>query len=223
MIAHAEPIRRNRVFKMTVLFSLVIHLLIFMKITGFYQSRAISCIELTMKEIFTPSGRSIPRPLKRFKSIQPADIKKTIIKERNIAPINMNPHDLNSNSSISEDFNVIPEGVISEAAQWVSTESLTGLITSKDYYDMMLMKIEQNKKYPQRAKKLHQQGQVTVAFIIDLQGALSLLRVVKGSRFKTLDRAALEAVRKSAPFPVPPVSLFKEPLKLELTILFELT
>ena len=230
MIRHINN-RKNTVFRMTILFSIGIHLVIFMKMTGLYQSHIPSCIELTLAEIFKPSGRSIPRPLKRFKPIQPTDIKKTVIKTRKIPPIKVNPHDLNPDSSINEqisvpmdeDFNVIPEGMISDAAQWVPAEPLNDFITPNDYYDMMRMKIERNKQYPENAKNLHQQGLVTVSFIIDQQGRLSSLRVVNGSRFKVLDRAALEAVRTSAPFPRPPISLFKEPLKLELTILFELT
>jgi len=202
-----------------------------MKITGSYKLHTISCIELTMKEIFTPSNRSIPRLLKRVKPVQATDIKKTIVKKRNVLPVKVNLKDLNSDSleakqisvPVVEDLNVIPEEIISAAPQWTRSEPVSGFITSKNYYDMVRMKIEQNKQYPERSKVCHQQGRVIVSFIIDQQGRLSSLRIVKGSRFNALDRAALEAVRKSAPFSEPPVALFKKPLHLELTILFELT
>jgi protein TonB len=47
--------------------------------------------------------------------------------------------------------------------------------------------------------------------------------VVKGSRIKALNTAALDAVWRAAPFPRPPANLFPRDLALNLTIIFELT
>ena len=231
MSAYAKSIRKNTIFKITILFSLGIHLVIFIKMTGLYQSHSPSYIELTLERIFKPSSRSIPRPLKQFKPMQSTDINELTVKERKIPSLKVKFDNLELNSFIAEqifvpmaeDRNEIPEGIISDPARRVVDESLSDFTTSKDYYGMIRMKIEQYKQYPQSAKMRHQQGRVTVSFIIDQQGRLSELRIVNGSRFKVLDRAALEAVRASAPFSKPPVALFKKPLQLELTILFELT
>ena len=169
--------------------------------------------------------------MKRVNPVRTTDIKKIIVKKRNVLPVKVNLKDLNLDSFVAEqismpvveELNVIPEEIIFVAPQLTRAEPMSDFITSKHYYDMVRMKIEQNKQYPERSKIRHQQGRVIVSFIIDQQGRLSALKIIKGSRYKTLNRAALEAVRTSAPFLKPPVLLFKEPLKLELTILFELT
>ncbi|PXF58968.1 MAG: energy transducer TonB [Deltaproteobacteria bacterium] len=47
--------------------------------------------------------------------------------------------------------------------------------------------------------------------------------MVKTSGNKTLDRAALTAVKDAVPFPKAPTSFFKGDIPLELTIVFELS
>ena len=59
--------------------------------------------------------------------------------------------------------------------------------------------------------------------MIAKNGRISDLKIVKPARHNSLNKAALKAVRDSAPFSVPPSNLFKESLKIEITILFELT
>lgn len=121
------------------------------------------------------------------------------------------------------DFVSVPEGSVAGMVPFEPMEAPSDYITSKEYFDMMRVKIEANKLYPENARQRHQEGKVRVYFIIGPEGEVLSLKIVKGSRYKALNRAALEAVKKSAPFPKPPSSLFKGDLKLELTIQFELT
>jgi protein TonB len=64
--------------------------------------------------------------------------------------------------------------------------------------------IEARKGYPRRARRLHQEGDVTVGFSVRRDGSITDLHVVESSGHSLLDRAALEAVRQvdgSLPFP----------------------
>jgi periplasmic protein TonB len=67
------------------------------------------------------------------------------------------------------------------------------------------------------------EGRTTVSFIIGLDGSISGLAVVTGSRDKSLDEAAIKAVEKASPFPRPPLKLFSGSIPVEITIVFETT
>jgi periplasmic protein TonB len=84
------------------------------------------------------------------------------------------------------------------------------------------MRIHSVKKYPESARSRHIQGRVKVKFVLLADGSLGDVQIVKSSRHKNLDEAAVNAVKKAAPFPKPPSFLFKTPVTLQVNILFEL-
>ena len=86
----------------------------------------------------------------------------------------------------------------------------------------MRMKIESRKKYPAAAMKQQMQGRVAVRFTIASDGTISGLEVRQPSRYRLLDDAALEAVKAASPFPRPPAKLFNGPVRVEISIVFEL-
>jgi periplasmic protein TonB len=61
-------------------------------------------------------------------------------------------------------------------------------------------------KYPNLARRMGWTGQVRVGFIILENGEIEQLRIEQSSGHKVLDRQALLAVEKAAPFPPPPVA-----------------
>ena len=67
------------------------------------------------------------------------------------------------------------------------------------------------------------EGRVTVRFAITSGGDIKDVKIIKKSRNRHLNEAALAAVKLSAPFPKPPARFFKEDLTLVITIVFELT
>jgi protein TonB len=95
--------------------------------------------------------------------------------------------------------------------------------TSRDYLDLIRLRIESKKKYPRSAKERNRQGRVTVRFTILKNGAAEKIQVWKSSENRALDGAALQAVRDAAPFPPPPGRFFSGDVPVELTIVFELT
>ena len=64
--------------------------------------------------------------------------------------------------------------------------------------------IQQEIAYPAMARKMGWEGRVVVSFSVLSDGSVRDVRIVQGSGHSALDRGAVEAVRKAAPFPRPP-------------------
>ncbi len=204
--------------------SLGIHLIIFMHIAGIYRSNALTYIELTLQDMSKPPARSIPRPRHRPKTPPPTDVKRLKITQRHIPsfkPIKIEPAEKDLPDSLVEGISmpdIAPTSGLN-IADW----SPDGLETSSSYLDMVRLKIEQHKSYPDTAKARQIEGSVTIRFIITPEGGVRAVEIAKTSRHMVLDTAALRAVQAAAPFPRPPRHLFKGEIPLELTIVFELT
>ena len=202
--------------------SLGIHLVIFMHIAGVYQSEALTYIELTLKDFSKPSSRNIPRPRLLPKTPRrPKEIKRLNVRERiipSLKKMKMDPLEKNLPDSLMESVSMpdipdIPDNSID-----------TGdYVTSYDYFEIVRLRIESHKRYPGAAKTRQIEGRVTVRFVIELDGRISSSKVIESARYRTLDQAALSAVKEASPFPRPPGNLFKAPIPLEITIMFELT
>jgi TonB family protein len=69
--------------------------------------------------------------------------------------------------------------------------------------------IDTHKTYPAKAQNSGVSGRVSVNFAIDKTGSLRYVTVVKTSGSVILDEAAVDAVKKSVPFPyiVSPITL----------------
>jgi protein TonB len=152
------------------------------------------------------------------------DIKRLQITQRHIPsfkPIKMEPAEKDLPDSLVEGIGMPDIAATSglNIADW----SPDGLETSSSYLEMVRLKIEQHKSYPDMAKSRQIEGSVTVRFVITPEGAVRAVEIAKTSRHMVLDTAALRAVRDASPFPTPPRHLFKGEIPLELTIVFELT
>lgn len=215
----------NRLFYGLVVVSLGIHLVIFMHISGIYKSNTLSYIELTIQDLSKPAVRNIPRPRHRFRALQPQEIKKNIkVNQRQIPhfkPIKIEPVQKEFPHSPVEDISALDIPVA--AGLDIIDRDSEQAETSGSYLEMVRLRIERYKKYPDRARSRNAEGSVTVRFVITPEGDIRAVEVVKGSRHKILDTAALRAIRDAAPFPRPPRRFFKGEIPLEITILFELT
>ncbi len=214
----------NWLFRGLVAVSLVLHIFIFMHISGIYNSNALTYIELTLHNVSKLSPRSIPRPRHRPKAPQPMDVKRLKITQRQIPsfkPIRIDPAEKGLPDSLMEGISMpdIAAGSGLNIADWSPGE----LDTSYSYLEMVRLKIERHKSYPDTAKVRQIEGSVTIRFVITTDGGVRAVELVKPSRHLFLDTAALNAVKDAAPFPKPPGHLFKGEIPLELTIVFELT
>ena len=86
----------------------------------------------------------------------------------------------------------------------------------------LLAAIERNKYYPNRARRRHQEGTVTVAFIIDLQGVITRIRIVESSSHPALDDAAISAIKRVGQFQPLPESIGLKQMEFRVPLSFEL-
>ena len=91
----------------------------------------------------------------------------------------------------------------------------------RNYLSLVRSRIEACKRYPWNARNLGWEGEVVVSFSIDATGALRGLKIDTGSGYRILDRAAIAAVTKAAPFPPPPAVL-SSPISIQVPIRFSL-
>lgn len=78
-------------------------------------------------------------------------------------------------------------------------------------------KIEKHIDYPARAKRLRMAGKVNLSFNISETGDLDQIHIMAESPYPILNKAAILAVKRAAPFPQP-----RRKISVELPILFSL-
>ncbi len=88
---------------------------------------------------------------------------------------------------------------------------------AEDYLQAVHGRIKRHLDYPRRARRLHLSGTVGLRFRICGNGELDDNRVDADSPHPILNQAALQAVRKAAPFPPP-----GRDLEIELPVVFSL-
>ncbi|SHF17925.1 outer membrane transport energization protein TonB [Desulfacinum infernum DSM 9756] len=110
-----------------------------------------------------------------------------------------------------------PQGVPSEAVRGNPGDALQRFLAE------VRRRIARHKHYPAAARRRQLEGRVTVRFAIRPDGSADGLKVVESSGVSVLDRAALEAVRRAAPFPGFPRQVSDRALEVEIGVVFELT
>ncbi len=222
----------NRLLQILVGISLCIHGVVFMHISGLYNSKTITYIEFMLQDVSKPFTRNIPRAAPRPKIPEKFDdIKKIRITPQQMPrfkPMEFDPleSDLLDGPMEKIDLPAIPSVPgIKHVAYNVGeiADTADEFTTPRNYLDMVMFRIETHKKYPNTAKTSHIEGRVTISFIIMRQGNISKLNIVKSSSHQSLDKAALQAVKDAAPFPSPPPRFFASDIPLELNIVFEIT
>jgi len=223
----------NRLLGILILVSLAVHALIFVRISGLYDSRSTAYIELEVLEQERPSARSIPRPPKRPDPPVPSPTAAPVPTRVPAAPRPFVPELKDSHAKLpatlveplSQPEN--PQTPALTAVPWAPTEvappGVSAYGASGDYFGMVRLRIERNKRYPSMAIQRRIQGKVIVRFVIESDGRAGQVGVVEPSPHAILNEAAVEAVRSASPFPRPPRELFTGPVTLEVAILFELT
>lgn len=214
----------NWLFRGLIGVSLAVHMVIFMHISGIYTSNALSYIELTMQTISKPSARAIPRPRQRFKTPKPQDVKRIKVTRQLVPCLKMEAVEDNLPDSLVEGI-AMPDisAVSSPQIADLSPDGSGDYVATNSYLEMVRLRIERYKKYPNVARTRNIEGRVTIRFTITPDGGVREVEVAKCSRDRALDLAALKAVQDAAPFPKPPRHLFNGAVPLELMIVFELT
>lgn len=188
--------------------------------------QALRTIEIDMADTPDDRGRDIPLPKRRTNVPTPHDSVPLQAAPMPAAP----PAMPLSPSSDAPALAAVPDYPAADSGlsgfsglATTAADAMAGFMTRQDYYELVKMRVEALKKYPDRARKDAAQGEVVVRFQLDGNGGVSALTVHKSSGSESLDRAALRAVREATPFPHPPSGLFQFPLRLQLAIQFMLT
>lgn len=81
------------------------------------------------------------------------------------------------------------------------------LLARQFYVSDSIKKIRSKTKYPQRALDRNQAGNVRVAVVVDRGGNLISSNIIESSPYDLLNKEALEAIKRSAPFPALPEAI----------------
>ena len=224
----------NWLFRGLIFLSVGIHLLLIMQMPHFHRPRDVSRIELTLKQMSSPSQRRIPKLRPRFKP--PTDSQEQILAGMRHEPDTpMKP--LPYAAPAPMDFNGLrgkqrtppipvvedtPVATWQDDAELLPVESQTA---SEDdamtrYYKLISGKVraEAFKRYERISRRRNVQGVVEIEFTIGRDGEMVAAGVVTSSGSRLLDRTALDAVKKVSPFAKPP----KGSIVIQLPIKFEL-
>lgn len=82
--------------------------------------------------------------------------------------------------------------------------SAAGNAAVSNYPGKIVSKLRRALRYPAEAKRQKLRGEVQVSFVVSASGGVGSIRVVSSSGSPVLDKAAVETVRRAAPFPAIP-------------------
>jgi protein TonB len=189
--------------------------------------QVLQVIEIDMDSGPSRSTRNIPRPRHRQEQLKPVDAQP--VKAAAAPPVKHTVEhtdpDVGTVESLSQVENVeVPSADTSLAGVSTSAAAAAaGFMTRKDFLQLVKMRIEAMKTYPDQARKRNQQGVVVIEFELEKGGRIRAANVRKSSGVDLLDQAAVQAVQKAAPFPRAPEGLFAYPVRLRVGVAFELT
>ena len=86
------------------------------------------------------------------------------------------------------------------------------------YYAQLAQWLERYKKYPTIARRRNQQDNVTIQFVMNKQGKLLRYKLIKPSKYDSLNRATIKMLERASPMPVPPKELIGDKIELKYTI-----
>jgi protein TonB len=91
------------------------------------------------------------------------------------------------------------------------THAIDSTILKKEYiaaqYGIIRDKVYRALSYPEYAQEEGWQGTVRIGFLVNRDGTVDSIRVLKSSGFSLLDNDAVKAIRRAAPFPYAPARL----------------
>jgi len=102
----------------------------------------------------------------------------------------------------------------------VSVEELN--VIKNKYLNRLRSLIEDKKIYPKSAKRLKQQGRVIVSFLITKEGTFKNISLKDSSKFKKLNKAALELLNNISRFEPIPDELEKNKWVIEIPINYKI-
>lgn len=100
--------------------------------------------------------------------------------------------------------------------------SLVQANRAPEWRDKLLMALNVAKRYPRRARRLHQEGISYLSFIMDREGNVLKYRVTRSSGYKLLDQETRDLIQRAQPLPKPPENVEGATLEFVVPIKFSL-
>ena len=95
-------------------------------------------------------------------------------------------------------------------------------LMQRNYTPLALGQIYKSIAYPNRAVATNQQGTVRIGLVIDHSGELLSVSATQVSNYRSLNKAALRTVKKTAPFQAFAEGIKADSFELNLPIIFRL-
>jgi TonB family protein len=100
--------------------------------------------------------------------------------------------------------------------------SVAEVLAMRDYTPILVQKIFKEITYPGRAIVRNWEGTVRASVLVDRSGAVSKISVTQSSGYAILDKAAIRAIQRAAPFPPMPEAINARYFDLGVPITFQL-
>lgn len=214
-------IQPNWLFRGLIIFSLLVHGVLFVHLAGLYRPRSLTYLELTMRSVAKPVAREIPRPRIRPPARTPSREIPLAEEQPLRAPIKpLETPRLESEPDIFRESVALPQPPVVKdlnVSQWTPAEPantpaaapsiVEPEITEEDYRIVIRKKITNhlgNKYNSSRAKRRNQEGRVKISIAIGVDGKILDLKIVQSSGHRILDRFVIKEVKASEPFSSPP-------------------
>lgn len=88
--------------------------------------------------------------------------------------------------------------------------------------DLVVARLQQNKRYPSSAETRHEQGVVTLSFTVDRNGRVLARSIARTSGVAALDAEVLAMVQRAQPLPAFPAAMAQHSVNLVVPIRFSL-
>lgn len=115
-----------------------------------------------------------------------------------------------------------PDTDVETAVADQAAETFSIQLLEQQYADALKQAIEARKFYPSRARRRAREGDVVVAFTVSRAGDIAGVHVVRSSRVRSLDRAAVMAVNRVGSFEPFPVDINREHWRFEIALSYHL-
>ena len=93
-----------------------------------------------------------------------------------------------------------PTAFDNDAGKKAVTRSTSAAMNSNHIIELLHTKISEHKQYPYLAKRQRREGTARVEFMLHPDGSIDAARLLRSSKTRSLDKAALSAVESIEPF-----------------------
>ena len=174
-----------------------------------------------------PKPKVIKKIIKKKKVIKKKKIIKKILKKKPIKKvIKKEPKPVEKvkiQEEIIEPKMIKDEPILEtlEIAQTISSPLINQNKIDK-YYALIYEKIDKYKKYPKKAIRFKQEDTVKVYFVVNKDGVISDFKILKESKYNSLNKAVKKMFKRIKKVQKPPKDI-DTPLEIEVGINFKLT